>query len=110
MLEDEISENAIEGSNQETWLIVSRIVEMVADGASLQQIAEKTELPPDTVLQMLTQALEGLSREATAAIASHPKSDRVARPSAMGKYAHIPGSSEDFAIEKQKEIAKEDRR
>ncbi len=29
--------------------------------------------------------------------------------SAMGKYAHIPGTSEDFAREKQKEIAREDK-
>ena len=30
------------------------------------------------------------------------------RPSAMGKYAHIPGSSDDFARLKQEEIDRED--
>lgn len=45
-----------------------------------------------------------------------PLSQPVQRPgrmmgeqSAMGKYAHIPGTSEDFAREKQKEIAREDK-
>jgi hypothetical protein len=32
------------------------------------------------------------------------------RQTAMGKYAHVPGSSEDFAREKQEEIARADRR
>jgi hypothetical protein len=39
------------------------------------------------------------------------KSERTGeRETAMGKYAHVPGSSEDFAREKQEEIAREDRR
>lgn len=33
-----------------------------------------------------------------------------ARPSAMGKYAHVPGTSDDFAREKQSEIEREERR
>jgi len=32
------------------------------------------------------------------------------RERAMGKYAHVPGTSEDFAREKQEEIAREERR
>lgn len=32
------------------------------------------------------------------------------RPSALGKYAHIPGTSEDFARRKQEEIDREDGR
>ena len=31
------------------------------------------------------------------------------RPTAMGKYVHIPGNSDDFAGAKQDEIAREDR-
>ncbi|MDQ2693912.1 MAG: hypothetical protein M3Z21_00785 [Pseudomonadota bacterium] len=31
------------------------------------------------------------------------------KPTAMGKYAHVPGTSEDFAREKQMDIAREDR-
>ena len=32
----------------------------------------------------------------------------AARPSALGKYAHIPGTSDDFARRKQQEIDCED--
>ncbi len=34
----------------------------------------------------------------------------VRKGRAYGKYAHIPGTSEDFAREKQEEIDREDRR
>jgi hypothetical protein len=38
------------------------------------------------------------------------RSGRVQRPSAMGKYSWLKTSSEDYAIEKQREIEREDRR
>ncbi len=45
----------------------------------------------------------------TSPIAQSPGQARR-RPTAMGKYAFVPGSSDDFAREKQDEIAREDRR
>jgi hypothetical protein len=38
------------------------------------------------------------------------RSGRVRRASVMGKYSWLKGSSEDYAIEKQREIVREDRR
>lgn len=37
-----------------------------------------------------------------------PQARPYPRPSALGKYAHLPGGSEAFAREKQEEIARED--
>lgn len=45
-----------------------------------------------------------------AAPSSHVETSRQDRPSAMGKYAHLNWSSEDYARRKQEEIDLEDRR
>lgn len=45
----------------------------------------------------------------TQAIASAPVNTIAERPSALGKYAFVPGGSEEFARAKQAEIRREDK-
>ena len=59
-------------------------------------------------LRQLEALLVKWGREATPQ--SAPGGDTPDRPSALGKYAHIPGTSEDFARLKQEEIDREDGR
>jgi hypothetical protein len=127
--EDEIDENAIEIPDKATRLISSDIVNRWAQGVSPRQIAKETGWPIGAIYRILTKWTKAVIEETE--IVHQPidasfekmidpllpeqqakqKIGRVARkPHAMGKYAHIPGGSEDFAIEKQKDIANEDRR
>ena len=98
MRRDETSENAMEAANQVARLVAS----LWARGASDDDIADATGLPLETVCRILKKWQKAIIETE---IVPQSKSARIARPSAIGKYAHIPGSSEDFAIEKQKDIA-----
>lgn len=59
----------------------------------------------------LRNALAQLRQEALTLVSDPPDSPTraAARPSAMGKYAGVPGTSHDFALEKRNEIAREER-
>lgn len=127
-LEDENGEITIEPLDESTRLFSAEIVARWANGESPRQIANETGRPVITIYRILKELRKAITKEI--GIVHQPtntslekvndpllpeqqakqKIGRVARePKAMGKYAHIPGSSEDFSIEKQKDIAKEDR-
>ena len=125
---DEIGENAIEIPDKATRLFASEIAAMWANGASDQQIAKELGWPVETIYRMLKKWQEAIIEEIGIVHqpidtsfekmidpllpeqqAKQSTGQVVRKPNAMGKYAHISGSSEDFAIEKQKDIAKEDR-
>ncbi len=66
------------------------------------------------------QTLEGTGKELSEYLNQFPQEhfrltpvaksrEKQPRPSALGKYAFVPGGSEEFAREKQAEIEREDR-
>lgn len=72
--------------------------------ANLDKIIEEVRALPPVERERLR---EMLNEEAKAA--QQAERSKLVR-SIMGKYAHVPTSSEDFAARKQEEIEMEDRR
>lgn len=73
---------------------------LLSDGARSEADIER--------LRQLEALLARWAREGNPQAA--PGDEDARRPSARGKYAHIPGTSEDFARRKQEEIDREDGR
>lgn len=72
--------------------------------AELEQQARRIGVSPEEHATGLLQAALKAGGDPLAS------AEQPSRPSAFGKYAHVPGTSDDFARRKQEEIDREDGR